>query len=87
MKNVMKKLEISGRMAKWTVKLSTYNIKYEPRSMIRSQALMDFVADFNNDLQAEVELETKRFLEKNKEHGCYSLMDHQTKEEVDYGSY
>ena len=38
-----------GRMAKWSVKLSIYNIIYEPRSVRKSQALADFVADFSDD--------------------------------------
>ena len=37
----------------------TYDIKYEPRSTIKSQALADFVADFIDDLQPEAELESK----------------------------
>jgi len=38
-----------GRMTKWSVKLNRYNIIYEPRSAIKSQALVDFVADFSDD--------------------------------------
>ncbi|KAI3801956.1 hypothetical protein L1987_30075 [Smallanthus sonchifolius] len=40
--------ELSGRMAKWSVKLSTYDLKYEPRTVTKSQALADFVADFSS---------------------------------------
>ena len=50
-------------MAKWSVKLSTYNIYYKPRSSKKSQALEDFVADFTHDLRAEVEIEAKKLLE------------------------
>ena len=38
-KNVMRKPEMLGRMRKWSVKLSTFDIKYDPRSTIKSQAL------------------------------------------------
>ena len=58
-KNVMRKPEMSGRMAKWSVQLSTYDLKYEPRSAIKSQTLADFVADFSTDLQPEVEEEVQ----------------------------
>ena len=55
-KNVMRKPYMSGRMEKLLVKLSTFEIKYEPRSAIRSQALVDFVADFIDDLHNEVDI-------------------------------
>ena len=42
---------MTGGMAKWSVKLSTYNIIYEQISTIKSQALADFVADFSDDLK------------------------------------
>ena len=50
-------------MEKWSVKLSTYDIKYKPGSAIKSQALADFVADLSNDLRVEVEIEAKQLLE------------------------
>ena len=56
-KSVMREPEMFGRVAKWSVKLSTYNIVYEPRSVIKSQALVDFVADFSDDLKKEVKIE------------------------------
>ncbi|KAJ0885315.1 putative nucleotidyltransferase, Ribonuclease H [Helianthus annuus] len=62
-KNVLRKPEMSGRMAKWEVKLSAYDISYEPRTAIKSQALADFVADFSSDLQKEAELEVQQLEE------------------------
>lgn len=41
------------------MKLSTYDNKYEQRSTIKSQALVDFVTDFNDGIQPEAELERK----------------------------
>ena len=35
-KNVMRKPHMSGMMEKWSVNLSMFNIKYEPRSAIMS---------------------------------------------------
>nr|XP_043629812.1 uncharacterized protein LOC122601106 [Erigeron canadensis] len=58
-KCVLRKPEVSGRMAKWSVKLSAFNLIYEPRTAIKSQALADFVADFSTDLQSDVDLEVK----------------------------
>jgi len=45
------------------VKLSTFDIKYEPRSAIKSQALANFVAAFSDDLQNEIDMEANRLLE------------------------
>jgi len=58
-KAVLRKPELSGRMAKWSVKLSTYDLVYEPRTAIKSQALANFVADFSTDIQQEVDLEVQ----------------------------
>ncbi|XP_023746035.1 uncharacterized protein LOC111894186 [Lactuca sativa] len=55
-------VKMSGRMEKWSVKLSTFDIRYEPRSVIKSQALTDFVAEFSDDLQNEVDMEGKQLL-------------------------
>ncbi|KAJ0521768.1 putative ribonuclease H [Helianthus annuus] len=62
-KNVLRKPEMSRRMVKWAVKLSAYDIRYEPRIAIKSQALADFVADFSSDLQKEAELEVQQLEE------------------------
>ena len=45
-------------MAKWVVNLSGYEIGYEPRTAIKSQALADFVADFSPTLEQEAAKET-----------------------------
>ncbi|KAD7477151.1 hypothetical protein E3N88_00287 [Mikania micrantha] len=58
-KSVLRKPELSGRMEKRSVKLSIYDLIYESRTTIKSQALADFVADFSSDLQPEVDLEIK----------------------------
>ena len=55
---------MSGRMAKWSVKHSAYDLVYEPRTTIKSQDLADFVADFSSDLQKEVNLEVQKLNEK-----------------------
>ncbi|XP_074306272.1 uncharacterized protein LOC141641512 [Silene latifolia] len=47
----MRKPELSGRMSKWSVHLSGYDIRYDPRTTIKSQALADFVSDFSPAIQ------------------------------------
>ena len=58
LKNILHKPELSGRLTKWAVELSEYDINYHPRTALKSQVLADFVADFspNKNLQAEKEL-------------------------------
>ncbi|XP_075107169.1 uncharacterized protein LOC142180140 [Nicotiana tabacum] len=48
--NVFYKPELSGRLAKWAVKISEFYIEYKPRTAIKSQVLADFVADFSPGL-------------------------------------
>ncbi|XP_074283805.1 uncharacterized protein LOC141608341 [Silene latifolia] len=47
----MRKLELSRYMSKWSVHLSGYDIQYEPRTAIKSQALADFMSDFSPVIQ------------------------------------
>ena len=58
LKTILHKLELSGRLTKWAVELSEYDISYKPRTALKSQVLADFIADFtpNSQVQAEKEL-------------------------------
>uniref|UniRef100_A0A803NF14 Uncharacterized protein n=1 Tax=Chenopodium quinoa TaxID=63459 RepID=A0A803NF14_CHEQI len=51
-KSVLSKPELTERMGKWSISLSTFDIEYQPRRAIKSQALADFLADFSPDRQA-----------------------------------
>ncbi|XP_017225028.1 uncharacterized protein LOC108201246 [Daucus carota subsp. sativus] len=43
---------MSGRLAAWTIELSQFNLEFNPRHSVKSQALSDFVAEctFSTDL-------------------------------------
>ncbi|KAL5556089.1 hypothetical protein UlMin_038325 [Ulmus minor] len=58
LKSILHKPELSGRLTKWTVELSEYDITFQPRTALKSQVLADFVADFapNATQQADKEL-------------------------------
>ncbi|KAK0597114.1 hypothetical protein LWI29_021948 [Acer saccharum] len=58
LKNILHKPKLSGRLMKWAVELSEYNISFHPRSVMKSQVLADFIADFTpcENVQAEKEL-------------------------------
>lgn len=52
--NIIRKRKMSGRMAKWYVQLCTYDLRYEPRPIIKSQVLANFMVDLCPVLQHEV---------------------------------
>jgi hypothetical protein len=43
---LFRNLEASVRIAKWAAKLSRYHITFEPRTVIKSQVLADFIVDW-----------------------------------------
>ena len=49
LKNILYKPKLSGRLTKWTVELSEHQISFQPRTMIKSQVLTDFIAHFSPD--------------------------------------
>jgi hypothetical protein len=48
LKKVLRKLDLSGRLINWAIKLSEFNIEFISRSAIKGQVLADFVAKFTN---------------------------------------
>ena len=46
MKQVLHKLETSGRLMKWVLELSEFDIRYKPKTVIKEQVLADFVMEF-----------------------------------------
>ena len=45
-KQVLRRPEVSGRLVKWGVELTQFDIMYQLRTAINSQALADFIAEF-----------------------------------------
>ena len=46
---VLKKPDVAGRMVKWAVELSEFDIKYEPRGLIKGQIFADFVVELSSE--------------------------------------
>ena len=46
MKQVLHKPETSGRLMKWAIELSEFDIRYRPKIAIKWQVLDDFVMEF-----------------------------------------
>ena len=47
MKQVLHKPEVSGRLMKWAIELSEFDIRYRPKTAIKGQVLADFVMEFS----------------------------------------
>ena len=47
-KKSMKQPEASGRMIQWAIELSQFDIEYHPRTAIKAQDLVDFIAKFTS---------------------------------------
>ena len=45
-KKSMNKPEAARRMIQWAIELSQFDIEYHPRTAIKAQALVDFIAEF-----------------------------------------
>ena len=48
MKQVLHKPETSGRLMKWAIELSEFDIIYKPKTAIKGQVLADFVMEFTS---------------------------------------
>ena len=48
-KQVLRKLELAGRITAWPIELSELNIHYEPRGPMKTQFMEDFLAEFDGN--------------------------------------
>ena len=46
MKQILHKPKTSGRLIKWAIELSEFDIRYKPRTTIKGQILADFIMEF-----------------------------------------
>jgi len=52
---VLKKPDVVGRMVKWAVELSEFDIKYVPRGSIKGQVFADFVVELSSKVARNAE--------------------------------
>ena len=48
MKQILHKPETLGRLVKWAIELSEFDIRYKPRTVIKGQVLVDFIMEFTS---------------------------------------
>ena len=63
MKQMLHKPETSGRLMKWAIELSEFDIRYRPKTAIKGQVIADFIMEFTSvepakDAQATTDLPT-----------------------------
>ena len=46
LQSLSRRLDFTGRIAKWETRLGTFDIRYKPRNSSKGQVLADFVAKF-----------------------------------------
>jgi hypothetical protein len=47
--DILQNQDTTGRISKWVVELGALNIDFEPRTTIKSQALVDFMAEWREN--------------------------------------
>ncbi|XP_072090460.1 uncharacterized protein [Arachis hypogaea] len=48
-RQVLQKPDLAGRMMTWSIELSQYDIRFEPRQAIKAQAMADFLVEVTGD--------------------------------------
>jgi hypothetical protein len=47
--DILRNQDTTGRISKWAVELGTLNIDFKPHTTIKSQALVDFMAEWRKN--------------------------------------
>ena len=51
-RQVLQKPNLAGRMVTWSIELSKFDIRYEPRVAIKAQALADFLVEMVDEAES-----------------------------------
>nr|XP_025703181.1 uncharacterized protein LOC112803948 [Arachis hypogaea] len=49
LRQILTKPELAGRMIKWSIELSEFDIQFQPRSALKAQILADFISELTPD--------------------------------------
>ena len=47
LQSLLKRSDLTGRIAKWEKRLRAFDVRYKPRSAVKGQVLADFVVEFS----------------------------------------
>ena len=56
MRQILHKPETSGRLIKWAIELSEFDIRYKPRTVVKGKVLENFIVEFTLYLKKVREL-------------------------------
>ena len=62
MKQILHKLEYLGRLIKWAIELSEFDIRYKPRTSVKWQVLADFIMEFTPSNTSMKPIETTQLV-------------------------
>jgi len=54
LQSLLKRSDFTSRIAKWRIRLGSFDIRYRPRSSVKGQVLTDFVAEFSPIREMEI---------------------------------
>jgi ribonuclease HI len=54
LKAVLKNANLSDRICRWSLELANFDVRFEPRTSIKGQALADFIAELTPRLEGEI---------------------------------
>jgi hypothetical protein len=52
-RKAMNKPDAAGRLVQWSIEMGEFDIDYQPRTAIKAQALVDFIAEFTHPLKED----------------------------------
>ncbi|XP_016164614.1 uncharacterized protein LOC107607148 [Arachis ipaensis] len=50
LRQILTKPELAGRLTKWSIELSEFDIQFQPRSALKAQILADFISELTSDV-------------------------------------
>nr|GEV81993.1 reverse transcriptase domain-containing protein [Tanacetum cinerariifolium] len=56
-RKVLSRLEVAGRLQKWSIELGEYDIQYRPRTSVKGKILVDFIVERPEDDPLEMPME------------------------------
>ncbi|KAF8109782.1 hypothetical protein N665_0091s0011 [Sinapis alba] len=62
LRTILQNANQSGRLSKWVIELSEYDISYKSRPTIKAQVLADFIVEIPPDQAAEVDIPFKSWI-------------------------